>query len=106
MAWRRTSRHQRGYGSKWEKARASVMQRDQHLCQPCMAEGRVTPATECDHIIPKSKGGTDAADNLQAICRDCHAAKTACESAEAQGRTHRPRITYGADGWPVWPERR
>ena len=77
------------------------MKRDNWLCQPCQREGRVTPAREVDHITPKSKGGTDALDNLQAICIPCHAAKTEREAAEAQGRTHRPMRRVGLDGYEI-----
>ena len=96
------SRHERGYGSAWVKARARILTRDSHLCQPCLAKGRPTPATEVDHIKPKAKGGTDDDDNLQAICHDCHKEKTEAEAAEAQGRTHKPRTQYDAKGFPIW----
>ena len=35
---------------------------------------RVRPTTVV-HIVPPSQGGTDARDNLQALCRSCAAAK-------------------------------
>jgi 5-methylcytosine-specific restriction protein A len=62
------------------------MDRDDWLCQPCQRKGRIRPATEVDHIMPKSRGGTDDLGNLAAICSDCHNAKTQREAAEAQGR--------------------
>jgi len=96
----RRSRHERGYGRAWDKLREVAMKRDGWLCQPCLAKGRPTPATECDHIVPKASGGQDDIDNLQAICTDCHKAKTEREAAEAQGRRAKP--TFGVDGWPVW----
>ena len=99
MAWSKQSRHERGYGANWVKTRARIMRRDRHLCQPCWRDGRPTPATEVDHIKPKARGGTDDDDNLQAICHDCHKAKTEAEAAMARGRRIRPRI--GPDGWPV-----
>ena len=95
----RRSRQERGYGARWDKLRKLAMGRDDWLCQPCKREGKATPAREVDHIIPKSQGGTDDLSNLQGICPDCHKAKTAQESADAQGRRTRP--TIGADGWPV-----
>ena len=96
MAWEHSkSRHARGYGSAWERIRASVLRRDSHLCQPCLAKGRPTPATQVDHITPKAKGGTDDRDNLQAICDECHDAKTAADS----GR--RAKRIIGQDGWPA-----
>ncbi len=52
------------------------MRRDNGLCQPCLENGRVTVATHVDHKTPKARGGTDGAENLQAICVTCHKAKT------------------------------
>lgn len=106
MTWHKTSRHARGYGTEWVKARDRILKRDAYMCQPCLTAGRPTPATQVDHIIPKAKGGTDDPDNLQAICTDCHDAKSAREAAEAQGRAYRPKVTIGLDGWPTEPDDR
>lgn len=80
MSWdsdnHRGSRHERGYGTEWEKLRDIVLARDNYLCQICLESYRITPATEVDHILPKAKGGTDDPDNLQSICNDCHKIKT------------------------------
>ena len=97
MAWARTSRHARGYGSGWVKLRASILARDCYLCTACQAKGIAIQATEVDHIKPKAKGGTDAADNLASLCHPCHTAKT----AQDNGQTLRSRITTGVDGWPI-----
>lgn len=67
---------ERGYGYAWKKIRDRIMARDKHLCQPCLNGGRPTQAREVDHIIKKADGGTDDDDNLQAICKPCHKAKT------------------------------
>lgn len=56
------------------------------LCAECWRDGRVTPATERDHIIPWSDGGTDDLDNIQALCADCHEAKSQIESQKAKRR--------------------
>lgn len=77
---KRGNRHQRGYGNDWVKLRNSIMLRDKGLCQPCLAAGKVAPATEVDHIVPKAEGGSDYPGNLQAICNACHSVKTAFES--------------------------
>lgn len=91
------SRHERGYGTAWDRLREQVMQRDKRLCQPCLRKSnRPTVATQVDHIVPKARGGTDDLSNLQAICGPCHTAKTARDN----GR--RPKRQFGADGWPVW----
>ena len=40
------------YGTaRWQGLRAQQL-RDQPLCEPCLAEGVVTPATVCDHDTP------------------------------------------------------
>ena len=74
------SRHQRGYGTRWYRLRAYILARDSGLCRVC---GR--PASEVDHIVPKSRGGTDDEDNLQTICTACHAQKTAREGLAGVG---------------------
>jgi 5-methylcytosine-specific restriction enzyme A len=95
------SRHDRGYGYNWSKLRLTILDRDMHLCQTCLANGRPTQATEVDHVTPKADGGTDDPSNLVAICTTCHMAKTQAEAAKAQGRTCQPRRQIGNDGWPV-----
>ena len=66
----------RGYGYEWRKIREEVLDRDQGLCQECLRQGRIIPGTDIDHIIPKSKGGTNRLENLQTLCRTCHREKT------------------------------
>src|SRR5262245_40732128 len=82
---RRTSRHERGYGTAWDKLRTRILERDHGICQPCQGAGRLTLASQVDHIKPKADGGTDDEANLQAICKPCHDAKTAAESQRARG---------------------
>jgi 5-methylcytosine-specific restriction endonuclease McrA len=60
----------RGYGWRWQKLSAAVLRRDHHICRYCGGH-----ATTTDHIIPKSKGGTDTSDNLAACCRRCNGSK-------------------------------
>lgn len=76
----RGSSSARGYGGAWQKLRREILERDRGLCQPCQRAGRVTLAREVDHVLNKARGGTDHPQNLQAICRACHQAKTARES--------------------------
>jgi len=71
---------ERGYGAAWRKLRDIVLRRDLFKCVPCKKKGFVTIATEVDHIINKSKGGTDDLENLQSICNPCHIEKTNSES--------------------------
>lgn len=73
------TRHQRGYGSDWEKIRIRILKRDRYLCQSCFRIGIVSSASIVDHIKAKAHGGTNEDANLESICRDCHAKKTATE---------------------------
>lgn len=60
----------RGYGWRWQKLSAEVLRRDRNICRYCGAH-----ATTVDHIVPKTRGGTDAWDNLAACCRRCNGSK-------------------------------
>jgi len=88
LVHQRGTRHQRGYGAAWDRVRELVLKRDRHLCRcdECARTGRVLPATEVDHKIPKGEGGTDDPVNLSAINVDCHRRKTARESARGRAR--------------------
>ena len=99
MAWPTTSRHERGYGRAWELTRKRILERDSHLCQACARNDRVTVGNEVHHHKPKAQGGSDADENLETLCHDCHVVA----DAEASGRTHRDKIMFSADGWPIWP---
>lgn len=84
-AWSyRATKVKRMSSAQWSKVRDKIMRRDQWLCQTCLSNGRLTEAKEVDHVKPLSLGGTDAADNLQALCKQCHGRKTAKESAAAR----------------------
>lgn len=81
-AWHRTdgkTTTQRGYGASWRRLRSIVLT-EEPLCALCKRDGRVSEATEVDHITPKANGGTDARNNLQGLCKSCHAKKTGEES--------------------------
>ncbi len=104
MAWGNTSRHERGYDSRWTKLVQTIRARDMCLCQACKREGKLTPYRKgfgfaVDHIVPKHLGGTDDPSNLELLCRACHAAKTEREAAAAQGR--KVKTVFGLDGWPA-----
>ena len=96
QAWestrRKGTRHERGYGSAWDRTRERILQRDV-LCQPCLRHGDVHEGREVDHILPRAMGGSDDDSNLQAICRQVHRAKT---SAERHGRPWDEAAHYAA----------
>lgn len=87
----RGTRHERGYGSKWDKKRERILKRDNGLCQECLRNGRLTPvgltkfSYFCDHIKPKEEGGSDGDSNLEALCKPCHTAKTDREKNRGRG---------------------
>jgi len=83
---RRGTRQSRGYGRQWDQTRKRILARDCGLCQPCQHAGRLTTATEVDHVVPKAEGGGEGDGNLQSICRPCHKAKTAAEASRGRGR--------------------
>jgi len=64
-------------GRKLQKLRADLF-RQSPLCVVCQAEGRITAATERDHIVPLSQTQKDEASNvgMQALCHACHEAKS------------------------------
>src|SRR5712692_5861146 len=75
----------RGYHGNWERIRARRL-REEPLCRECLKAGRTTAANEVDHIIPRARGGTDADDNLQSLCKPCHSTKTIRENLNARAR--------------------
>src|SRR5688500_1528324 len=85
---------QRGYGRKYRQQRAALLKREP-LCRPCKAKGRVTAATQVDHIRSLAQGGAAYdPDNLQPICGPCHQDK--CNADKG----HRVKRRIQPDGWP------
>ncbi|HBP5411327.1 TPA: HNH endonuclease [Pseudomonas aeruginosa] len=71
---------QRGYGYRWQQARARFLAKHP-LCRLCSDAGKVVEATEVDHIIPH-RGDTELfwqESNWMALCKVCHSKKTATE---------------------------
>lgn len=89
----RQRRHQLVYNDpRWRPLREQVMARDGGLCQECLKQGRLTPATQVHHLVSPFIVGLPPSDfefyawnmdNLEAICHECHAAIHAHE-----GQTH------------------
>jgi len=69
----RASAAQRGYNSRWQKARATYL-REHPLCADHLARGAVVQAEVVDHIVPHR--GDQAlfwdSKNWQALCKRCH----------------------------------
>lgn len=71
-------------GWAWTRTRAAVLARDSYACR-IGGPGCTTTATEVDHLVPLSAGGTDDPGNLRAVCAVCHRAKTAADAAHRRG---------------------
>ena len=67
--WNSLCRVERGKVSN--KMRFSIYERDGYRCRRCGVSGKYA-ALEIDHIIPISKGGKSAYENLQTLCRKCN----------------------------------
>ena len=69
-----------GYNYRWRQTSKRYLFLHP-LCVACEAQGRLTPATEVDHITPHK--GDQALfwdeSNWQPLCRPCHSRKTAVE---------------------------
>jgi 5-methylcytosine-specific restriction protein A len=71
------------YGRRWKRIRDRYIS-EHPLCEECQKYGRLTPAEEVHHIIPLSKGGTNADSNLMSLCKQCHSSITAREGSDGQ----------------------
>jgi RRXRR protein/HNH endonuclease len=75
--------YQRGELFGWE-VRAYVLEKFAHACVYC---GKRNVPFEIDHMVPKSRGGSDRISNLVLACHDCNQAKgnrTAAEFGRAE----------------------
>ena len=79
----RGSAASRGYDRRWRKIRATVLA-DEPLCRMCSAAGRVTAATEVDHIDGNAWNRDRS--NLRPLCKPCHSARTARDQGFAKER--------------------
>ena len=81
----RDSASARGYSARWAKVARNYLH-FHPLCVACEKVGIVQQAEQVDHILPH-RGDYDLfwdADNLQGLCRRCHAKKTRKESHTAK----------------------
>ena len=65
--------YQRGELYGWENVKMYVRARDKYTCLYC---GEIMPdRLEVDHIVPRSRGGSNTPSNLVAACHDCNQEK-------------------------------
>jgi 5-methylcytosine-specific restriction protein A len=82
-------------GRRLQKIRADHF-RLYPLCVMCKAKGRISLATQLDHIVALVNGGTDTSDNRQGLCTPCHEAKTRRDLG------YKERTQFDASGRVVW----
>ena len=61
--------YQQGQTYGYHDVRYFVLARDKYTCQVCKKKGKVL---NTHHILYKTHGGSDRADNLITVCIDCH----------------------------------
>lgn len=71
------------YGPEFYRNRALVRRRARGLCE---LDGCPNALAAVDHMVPVAEGGSDTLENLQALCKPHHDAKTAAEAARGRAR--------------------
>ena len=84
----RTASSRRTGTRVWRETRAKVLQRDGHRCQ-IVGSHCTVQATEVDHVVPVSLGGSDDPSNLTSTCATDHAEKTRREAQQARNNCKR-----------------
>lgn len=74
--------------------RNAVFARDGHRCQYCLGS-----AESLDHVIPKSRGGTNTWENVVACCRRCNIRKGNRLPAEAGFKLAKTPAAPSYRGW-------
>lgn len=62
----------------WNELRKKVYKRDNYICQECgikCTRYNRADKIQCDHIIPRSMGGSHDISNLWTLCNKCHGKK-------------------------------
>ena len=78
----------------WSRTRRRILARDNDTCQHCGGG-----ATHVDHIQPAAAGGSDEDENLQALCKACHARKTGREANLTRKTNKRPDEPHPGLRW-------
>lgn len=86
------------WSAEWKAVRRAALERAGGRCQTPKCNA---PAVIVDHIIARSRGGTEAPSNLRALCRACDNAVK--EARSGQRRSGGKLRAKGCDvnGWPL-----
>lgn len=89
---------------RWLRLRAACFERDGFRCRRCGHSPDQGAILQADHIVPRSKHGKDALENLQTLCRDCNGGKLADDPTpqDLRGRTDGRKLL---DAWRRAAER-
>ena len=85
--WQKKATETKRIGGRRRQALRAALFAADPLCAECQRQGRVTLATERDHVVPLSEGGTEDVSNTQGLCEPCHDAKSKTESARGVRRS-------------------
>ena len=77
-------------------SRRAVLVRDEYRCQYCGDS-----ADSIDHVVPRSRGGSDEWTNLAAACRTCNSSKRNRTPTEAGMRLLRPCRAPRSSAWSI-----
>ena len=82
---------------RWKRLRRHQLMTEP-LCRYCLRQGKVTPATVADHVVPH-KGNINAfwCNELQSLCAPCH------DSTKRQQEVRGFASGCGFDGMPLDP---
>jgi 5-methylcytosine-specific restriction endonuclease McrA len=70
------------YNRYWVKIRKDILEKFDYTCQKCFKRfpeinvPYIKRKLEIHHIIPRSEGGRDLAENFTVLCRKCHTQET------------------------------
>lgn len=90
------------YARRVPVTRRGILRRDAHRCAYC-----ASPANTIDHVIPKSRGGSDTWDNLVACCFKCNNIKSDRTPQEMGWRLGvQPKMPVGPSWFALGIDRR
>ena len=74
------------YQSNRWKRKSYGYRRRHPFCAWCLRDGYLVKADVVDHVVPLAAGGAPMDDaNLQSLCHQCHAIKTAMDKQQGKG---------------------
>lgn len=89
--------------ARWQRIRKAQLSAFP-LCQTCERQGRITPATVCNHLNKAAKATVDGffAGPFSSECKTCHDGPIQRDERRADAGLA-PTAQIGEDGWPVSP---